>query len=416
MSEESDVSDLGTAGHGVAGTGQEYRLRQSIGDGRRTITVRMPKGWIRASLSGVEGALLGWAVPALLGIFGLLTEGSNPWFQEVDVSVAASIGTDFWSLSLGAPMSVGGLPISLMPLLWTLTQILILRGLMFSGRDNEASAQWFAVPFYALTSVIILLSSPGNASVSAVLIGSALVALVSATWAVISQTSEWPEWLKKVDWLWKGLRLALIWFAVVVGIGLLALAVSLIVSWDAVSSVSDAVGAKGFATFLLALTQTTYLPVFAAWALTWLALPGFALAGGEVSSPMHVAAGPLPAFPISMAVPTSAPGGWVVLLIIACAIVTGVVCGRWLKNADIREVALISVSALFGFSALVGAWFALASGALGSELMARLGPVPMAWPTVVLEFGLVAAVSCLLAQGRAIRFAIQSYEGWRIES
>ncbi|WRS31129.1 DUF6350 family protein [Actinomycetaceae bacterium MB13-C1-2] len=416
MSEGSGGPDLDQPGLEAAEPEQEYRLRQPIGDGRRTVTVRMPKGWIRAALSGVEGALLSWAVPALFGIFGLLTEGSNPWFQEVDVSAAASIGTNYWALSLGAPMSIGGLPISLIPLLWTVAEILILRGLMISGRDNQASAQWFAVPFYALTSLVILLSSPGTAEVGAVLIGSTFVALIAATWAVVSQTDRWPEWTAKVSWLWKGVRLALIWFGVTALVGVLAFVVSIFSSWSDVNHVSQAVGASGFSAFLLWITQASYLLVFAGWGLAWLAGPGFTLSGGEVSSPTSVASGSLPAFPITQAVPGTAPGNWVVLVLVVLAIGVGVLCGRWLKQSDIRYVALEAISALLVFSALIGGWFTLSTGALGTELMARLGPTPTAWPMVSLVFGLVVAVSYMGAQSETIRLAKQVIRRWRMES
>lgn len=416
MSEGSGGPDLDQTGLEAAEPEREYRLRQPIGDGRRTITVRMPKGWIRAALSGVEGALLSWAVPALLGIFGLLTEGSNPWFQEVDISAAASIGTNYWALSLGAPMSIGGLPISLIPLLWTAAEILILRGLMLSGKDNQASSQWYVVPSYALTSVIILLASPGTASTGAVLVGATCVALVASTWAVIAQTDQWPEWITRVSWLWSGLRMALIWFGIAVTIGVTAVIVSLFVSWGAVSQVSEAVGASGFSAFLLWIAQATYLLVFAGWAVAWLATPGFTLSGGEVSSPTLVASGALPAFPITQAVPTTAPGNWIVLLLIVIAIGVGAGCGRWLKQSDIRYIALEAVSALLGFSALIGAWFALSTGALGNELMVCLGPTPIAWPMTTLVFGLVAAASYAIAQGETVRLIKQIIQRWRMES
>lgn len=395
-------------------TEHEYRLRQQIGDGRRTITLRMPTGWVRATLSGVEAAVIGWAVPALIGILGLLAQGNNPWFQDIDMSSAASIGTDFWSLSLGAPMSVGGLPISLIPLLWTAIEVLILRGFLWSGRNNQAAAQWYAVPGYVLTAAVVLIASPGKASLGAVIMGSALVSLLAASWAVFSQTDKWPASFLKVPWLWRGLRAGMQGLGLVAVIGVVAAITSVVVNLDAMSGVSKGLGATGFSWFVLSSAQVSYLLVFAAWGVAWLAGPGFTLSGGSVQSPTSMSQGDLPAFPTAKAIPGTTPGNAVVIILVVAGIAAGALLGFWFrkKTLTMTEAGLTAVAALLFFSSLIGAWFALSTGALGSELMARLGPAPTAWPMVALEFGATAALVAFLVQGDAIKLAQDSWKKW----
>ncbi len=387
----------------TTGTEQEYRLRQTIGDGRRTITVRMPTGWVRAALSGAEAALLGWAIPAMLGVLALLAQGTDPWFQQMNVSTAASIGTDFWSLSLGAPMSVGGLPISLVPLLWTAIEVLMLRGLLWSGKNGQASAQWFAIPTYALTSAVILIASPGRAPVSAVAVGAVAVAAVAVTWAVVSQTEEWPDWVRGSAWIWHGIGYALQWFGAATFVGLSAFLASVFASREAMSEVQSLLGASGSSAVILWVTQGMYSLAFAGWGLAWLAGPGFTLAGDTISSPTSVSTSPLPAFPIAQAVPQTAPGNAVVLVLVGAGIALGALAGWRLRGRQTQESAQVLLVAVLGFSFLIGAWFALSRGALGSELMAHLGPVPLAWPMVALEVGLTATFVGLLVQGGVIR-------------
>mgnify|MGYP007097259851 FL=1 len=383
---------------------ERYLLRERVGS-TRTVVLKMPEGWARAGLSGVEAALLGWAVPALLGVYGLLAQSGNPWLQEMDLSQAAGVGAGFWALSLGSPMTLSGLPVTLIPLFWTILQILLLRLLLRQGRESQPAAQWFAVPTFAGTAVILLLFSPVKSNAWALLVGATLVAVVAASWAAAARTSKWPAVVQRFSKVWSGCRLGLRWLGALGVVGLLAVGVSTVHSWPAVVEISEAVGAQGLSGWLLSAVQLMYLPNFAAWGLSWLAGPGFSLSGGLPSSPSSVAAGDLPAFPVAALVPETAPGAVVVLFLIGAGVLTGVASGWTLRKIDIRTVLVRLGAAAAFFSALVGIWFALATGALGEELMSRVGPMPLAWPLVVLEFAVPAAVVALAMHPASHAFA-----------
>ena len=399
----------------VSTTEGEYRLRQSIHPARRTVTVAMPKGWARAALSGVEAALLGWAIPALLAVLGLLAEGTNPYLRDVEMSQAAAVGTEFWGLSLGAPVAVGGVAISLIPLLWSGLQVLMLRALLVGGSGNPASASWSAVPFFTLTAVLIAAAAPGTTGAGAVALGAVVVSVIASLWAVVSQTKAYPKWWERVAWIRDGVRASSWWFLALAATGFGALGVSALVSRAQVSEIAAVLGAEGFSAVLLVLVQIAYAPVFAAWAIAWLSGAGIMVGGDELLTPWSALDADLPAFPIAAAMPSTAVGGYVIWLLILVGVICGVVTGVRRREAPFKDVALrVGVAVLF-FSFLVGVWTVLSQGALGSYNLARLGPVTTAWPLVVLEVAVTAAVVALLIHPWPLA-AVKAYLGPSLRS
>ena len=380
----------------VSATEREYRLRQKISPARPTVTITMPKGWTRAALSGVEAGLLGWAIPALLAVLGLLAEGGNPFLHDVDMSQASEVGTQFWGLSLGAPAAVGGMVISLLPLLWSGIQVLLVRAFLIGGADNSASASWFVIPFFVLTTVLIAVAAPGIDSPGAIVIGSVIVSGVAALWAVLSQTSVFPRWWTRISWVWSGVRTGGWWFLAVALTGLIALGVSAVASRQQMGEVAAELGAGGFSAVLLVLVQLAYVPVFAAWAIGWLSGAGIMIGDGQVLTSSSVVDVALPSFPIAQAVPTTVVGGHVVLVLVLVGIGCGLVVGLWKRDLPFGDLARRLGVALLFFSFLVGAWVVLSQGSLGSHKMAQLGPVTTTWPLVVLEVGVAASVVALL--------------------
>ncbi len=374
---------------------------------RPEITVRLPSGWTRAALSGVEAALLGWVIPALIGLLGLASQSLNPWLMQVDLSAAAALGTNFWSLSLGAPMSVGGLPISLIPLGWTLIQVVLFRLVLLPVRSHQPSAIWFAVPTFVATVVIVLALSPGVARTGPVALGALLIALVATTWAFVSQNKKWPKVFTQTASIWRGLRVGFEWLAVLAAVGFVAVTVAFIASFEEAGHVRELLGAAGVGTGILGFIEVSYLPTFMAWALAWLAGPGFVLSGGSISSPTSVATGELPLFPVAQMVPTTAPGDGVVWLMILGGLTAGLLTGLRQRRRPLVEASQETAVALAFFAGAVGIWFALATGSLGNELMSHVGPTSWAWPLTVLEFGLTAGLVAILVQPTTLTFIIE---------
>ena len=381
---------------------QEYHLRQPIGDGRRTVTIALPRGWAKAALSGVEASLLGWAVPALLAVIGLLAEGSNPWMRGMDLSVGASIGTDFWALSLGAPIAVSGLPISLIPLLWTAVEILILRGLLAGGRSSTAAGLWAAIPSYMVTNIFVVAAAPGTTRIVPILLGSFLVSLLAVLWAVLSRSESYPRWFTSLQWVWSGIRTGAWWFLGVVTVGLATIGVSALIHRGEMAVVSADLGAAGFSGVLLALLQISYLPTMAAWALAWFSGAGFTIAEGDIYSSTSVVVAELPFFPVTEMLPATPWGTQAALVLVAVGVLCGGITSWRLRNVSFVDATRRVVVALLFFSFLVGVWFALSRGGLGAERMVALGPVDWAWPLVVAEVAGAAVVIVLLTHPVAV--------------
>lgn len=387
--------DLPVIGGDQSETEREYRVRQAATDTRRVITVAMPKGWVRALLSGAEAALLGWAVPALLAVFGLLDLSSNPWLQALDLSSAASLGTDFWALALGAPIVIEGLPISLMPLLWTACMILILRGLLVPGKQNSPSAHWFAVLSYVVCAIAIAAGAPGPRVLPQVILGAAVVSGIAAFWAVLSHTSVYPKWTRKLPWFWRGLKFGGWWMVATVLASVVVVSVLAFAQRGELSAATATLGAAGFGAVLLSLVQFAYLPTFCAWALAWFSGAGFVLVQGQPVSPTDSFADPALLLPVSQLLPETAPGQAVVWVLIALGVGLGALTAWLGRRQPIAFFAASLAVAVLSFSLMVGSWMALASGALGQLRLERVGPQPTAWPLLVLEIAVVAAVVAL---------------------
>ena len=60
---------------------------------RPTFTVKLPSGWARSALAGIEAALLGWLIPALAVVVGFLTDSSNAWLRDTSIGEAGRSGT-----------------------------------------------------------------------------------------------------------------------------------------------------------------------------------------------------------------------------------------------------------------------------------------------------------------------------------
>ncbi len=161
---------------------------------------------------------------------------------------------------------------------------------------------------------------------------------------------------------------------------------------------SGTVGASGVSSVLLALVQIAYIPVFMAWALSWITGAGFELAAGEVHSPTAVHDSLLPLFPVVEMIPATTIGNWVVWIPILLGVACGVITGRSLRESPLVDAASRLLVAVLFFSFLIGVWFVLSHGALGAERMGSLGPVATAWPLLVLELAGTAALVALLVQ------------------
>ncbi|WP_164996719.1 cell division protein PerM [Actinomyces minihominis] len=377
---------------------------------RPTLTISLPPGWARSALAGIEAALLGWLVPALLFAVAFLVEASNPWLREQTIGGASRAGTEFWATTLGASATFGGLTVSLVPLTWTLVQLVLYRALLLTGRNFGSAALWMSLPFYLLTVVIILLATGAQVSIWWSLLGALLLGLLAVGWGVARQTGEFPRWAKRQRWIWIGVRTALLWLAVTAGVSLIAFIATLTTSWQGVLDSTSMFGFDTTGNFGLGLLQAMYLPLFLACALAWMAGTGFTVLTGVVVGASTPIAEDIPVYlPIVATIPVTAPGVWVTLLLALLGILLGVFFSVTTARLTLADSARRGGVALTVFALLVFLWMQTSRGGLGGGLLAELGPTPLTWLALSGLIGGVALISGLALHPETRRYVAEGF-------
>lgn len=344
---------------------------------RPTIIISLPSGWGRAAAAGIGAALAGWFIPVVLASVAFWLVADSPWLQNMSWQNAIDAGSAFWALSLGVPTTLGGVALSLIPLLWTLTQIFILRALLRSTRHFSGGAPWAAIPFFSLTSLVIALSST-DATWWHVLLGSAGLSAAGACWASLAQSRAYPGWMNRLAPVWSGMRIGAVWVLILVG----STGVAAVASWinhrEAVAEAGAAIGATGPNGLILVLLQIAYLPTALAWGFAWLLGPGFVAVGGQVVTPADPAETPLP-LPMWQMLPSEAIHlpAWPWPLV-ALGLLFGAGAGWLLRRRSVKDAGLGLAGAAATALLLIAGWMSLSTGSMGDNQLALLGPSPAA--------------------------------------
>lgn len=391
---------------------------------------RMPEAWLRATLAGVEAALLSWLLVAVPTVAAYVATAAAPLLGEASWMDATVIGTGVWLLGHGAGIDMGEAGVvSLTPLGTSLVSAALLYGGARRARLRSPATAAFALGGFALSVVGLSAVIPGPAGRPTILLGALLIggfALVLALWRAGTAAPAWWTWLRDrvPDWGRAGLRAA--WFALgaLLTLALLAVAIALVQGVVTVLELHEALSPGRLGTVVLVLGQLAFVPTLVVWGLAWLAGPGFAVGEGTVFSPTEVVAAPLPAFPVLGVLPgPGQPGlGWVVL----APVVVGAGVGLWLHRRRFQEVWWQAALSGLVQAATVGLCAALltlaASGGLGPGRLATVGAAPPAvagalvWQTglgaVVVLLALHPQVHALLVRGyRAARARLQNDDG-----
>ena len=365
----------------------------------------LPVGWWRKRphLSWLPGltrqpwllslATAGWA--ALIGLVLAATPMLIIWLGSTEESAgwAASLrlGGLLWLVANGAAVSIGGITITLLP--WGLTLIpLVLLG--FGGawatrRSRVAEPLrllWIVLPgsvLYALIAagVDVLVSEPAaRADLLDSTLGALVVALVALTWGAARAFGllrmEWVPSVVRV-----GLRAGATAFLIVIGLGAVVAAISLLVSIDDAVTMGRSLGAGIGGGLGLLLLGIAYVPVMVVWGTSYLLGAGLSLGSGSVLSPFLPSGAPtdLPPFPLLAALPQQPPPmAWLLPL---SAVVAGAMAGALIGRDSRREARLVRLAMAASTAVLAGVLLAavawLSSGSLGASALTGLGPDPV---------------------------------------
>ena len=292
---------------------------------RPTIRVALPQGWARSMLSGIEAALLGWALVVVPTLIAYAAVSSNQWMVSTTWEDAFHFASDLWGASLGARVVSGDVSYRAVPLLFVLLLIGLTKLLLLQGRRFSPASQWMAIPGFTVTALLLAGGIGTNVSVWGALPLAIMIPLIAAAWEVaLAPTSlelrfELPRWVRVgVRTGWRAS-----WALAVYG-GLFLL-LSVIVSWAQIRGIHELLLPTSMVdSIMIVLAQLLFIPNAIVWALSWLSGPGFYLGSDALHSPTSAPVGPIPAIPLFGATPASAPGNWVILALIVFGVALGV--------------------------------------------------------------------------------------------
>ena len=292
---------------------------------RPTIRVALPQGWARSMLSGIEAALLGWALVVVPTLIAYAAVSSNQWMVSTTWEDAFHFASDLWGASLGARVVSGDVSYRAVPLLFVLLLIGLTKLLLLQGRRFSPASQWMAIPGFTVTALLLAGGIGTHVSVWGALPLAIMIPLIAAVWEVARASKnlelrfELPRWFSVgVGTGWRAS-----WALAVYGGFFLLL--SVIVSWSQIRGIDQLLlSTSAFDSIMIVLAQLLFIPNAIVWALSWLSGPGFYLGSDALHSPTSAPVGPIPAIPLFGATPASAPGNWVVFALVLFGVALGV--------------------------------------------------------------------------------------------
>lgn len=292
---------------------------------RPTIRVALPQGWARAVLSGIEAALLGWALVVVPTLIAYAAVASNQWLVSTTWEDAFHFASDLWGAALGAQVVSGEVSYRAVPLLFVLVLIGLTKLLLLQGRRFPAAAQWMAVPGFAVTALLLAGGIGTHVRVLGAFPLAIAIPLIAAAWEVAVAPHSLELRLEMPRWLSSGVRIG--WRAswVLAAYGGLFLLISVIVSWSRIRGIHELLlPTSTVDSTMITLAQVLFIPNAIVWALSWLAGPGFFMGSDALHSLASAPTMPIPAIPLFGATPVSAPGTWVILALIVFGVALGV--------------------------------------------------------------------------------------------
>lgn len=342
---------------------------------RPTIRVALPQGWARAVLSGIEAALLGWALVVIPTLIAYAAVASNQWLVSTTWEDAFHFASDLWGAALGAQVVSGEVSYRAVPLLFVLVLIGLTKLLLLQGRRFPAAAQWMAVPGFAVTALLLAGGIGTHVRVLGAFPLAIAIPLIAAAWEVALAPHSLELRLEMPQWLSSGVRIGwrASWFLAAYG-GLFLL-ISVIVSWSRIRGIHELLlPTSTIDSTMITLAQVLFIPNAIVWALSWLAGPGFFMGSDALHSPASAPTMPIPAIPLFGATPVSAPGTWVILVLVLFGVGVGVYL-RLRKGSeslldDLYQggIAAVVIAAVYLVTSLGSAFV------LGTGRLAFLGP------------------------------------------
>ena len=399
-----------------------HRLLTAEDGSRRTLTgsVDGAPRWVAGLAAGVQAAVLSLAVVVVPTVAAYVATSADPSNQDVGWLRAVGVGGGLWLLGHGAPLDLGGVRVSLMPL--GLTALALFACYASARRSGLATRAGYAVGVsgYVLIAMLVALLS-GHSGLLRTAVGSALVAAVGLGAGLLAQpgSRSLRDVTRPVRRRLPAPVLVGLAGGVMASAALVVVSSGLVVGWlvarrDSIGDVSTSLGVDLVGGVALALVQLALLPDLVVWALAYVAGPGFVVGAGTHMTAAEVVSGPLPALPLLGALPEPGSNPWTAWWPLI-TVILGAGVGWWLHTRLQRGewwYPLVACVTAAGAAALTaGVLAALASGSAGPGRMAEVGASGVLVGAAVGLGTLVGAALVALPFNPEVRS--EAYRRWR---
>lgn len=341
--------------------------------------------------------VIGWiAAPhPRFGLAGAMRTAAVLWLVAHHVAVQVKGAGRIGMLPLGLVLLPG-------TMLWWAGRS-VSRGHSVTGpRQVTSAALAVAVPYSLIAGVVAIVSRSALATASfpqALLAGFA-IAFVAAWCGAARALAPWHKLGAQMPDRSRSILTGSVGILAVLGAaGTLTTAVALANHEHQFNSVYVLLSPGVIGSGLLMLAQLAYLPNAVLWAIAYMLGPGFAVGAGTIVSPTGSVIGPVPAFPLLVALPASGSvpaslAGVMLMIPYLAGAIGGLLVVRLAPQVSIDGAAIrgFCSGALCGVT--LGVLAAFAGGPLGDGRLSAVGP--SAWQVVTvgtLELGIAAAVS-----------------------
>jgi len=383
-----------------------------------------PTGLVAAA-AAVRGAAVAAAglilATGLATIVWAMTPASGP-----DVAVAMRSGVLGFAAANLMPVGIGGVTLSLPPLMFTLVLVVMLAGAARRGRflPEGRYQETVSVLITALVYGVIVAATvrgfgpPGAVGPQWVWTAPA-IALAATGGAMLQSGSAWHQWCVAAlpGWLRVSVRGSGVGLGMLLAGGGLAVTVGLISHFGDVVSVAALAAPTWMDGFGLAMLGLAYLPNAVIAGAGYATGVGFEVGAGTYS-PFSTVPVDLPAIPLLAAVPDAAGRSWLGLIFLVVPIAAGYLIARisikrLVTRAD-RSLAAGVGALLTG--GLLAAVVAIARGGVGDGRWSTMGSPPLLIAAAVtVEVGVVAVTLAGLTGARTVpwRVAAKATSGRR---
>ncbi|HEY5882650.1 MAG TPA: DUF6350 family protein [Nakamurella sp.] len=376
-----------------------------------------PAAGLVVAAAAVRGAVVAAAGVLLAAGLALMIWAVTP-ASGPDAAVALRGGITAFALANLMPVSIGGVTLSLPPLMLTAVPVALLsltarRGRYLPvGRYQEAVAVLTTAGVYGLVVAAITRGYSSPDAVPAAWVWTAFVlAFVATAAGVLHGDSAWSRWAIGAvpGWGRAGVRGGLVGTVALTGAGALALSCGLILRFGTAVDISAAAAPSWLDGLGMTMLGLAYLPNAVVAAVGYLSGVGFEIGPGTYS-PLNTSTVDLPGVPLLAAAPQHDGR---TLLGLACLAVPPLVgylvarpaVRRLVTRAD--RVAAASVGALLA-GAAVAAMALVAAGGVGDGRWSTMGvPALLVGPLIAAEVGVVAVLVAAVTGWRTVPWRIR---------